>query len=63
VLQKSETETRLRIAGALRFADGKAKAQCHWCGGELELPIALLAPDPVPVERYTVRLTRERTTE
>ena len=58
VLQKSGTETRLRIQGALRFDEDGAHAKCHWCKHDIIVPVQLDYPeDDVQRERFTVRLT------
>lgn len=51
VLQKSETQTRLRTDGPITFGlDGKARARCYWCKAEIELPMQLTSEGDLPGE-------------
>lgn len=53
VVQKSGSETKLRIAHPVYFnADGRCIARCHWCKSELELPVRLEAE--IEAETFTI---------
>jgi hypothetical protein len=57
LLQKSGSQTRLRISGQLVFAeDGTAEAQCYWCKALVKsIPIQLSPDTPVEQERFFLK--------
>lgn len=52
VLQKSGKRIRLRIKGRILFDDGICKAQCYWCGDEVEMPLEIIEGTEIPQERF-----------
>lgn len=57
LLQKSGSNTRLRITGQLTFQDdGTAEANCYWCKTLVKsLPITLSAKVEEPTERFVFK--------
>ena len=55
IVQKSGSQTKLRIAHPVYFDEsGACFAKCHWCKGEVELPIELKKNISIESERFTI---------
>lgn len=53
VLQKSGTQTRVRVQGQITIDDqGVCRAQCYWCKSEIEIPLRLAANTFVESETF-----------
>lgn len=55
VLQKSGKRTRLRTKGQIVFEQGLCKAQCYWCGSEIEIPLEIRDGTPIVQEQFVLR--------
>ena len=55
VLQKSGSQTRVRIEGAVTFnKDGLCKSKCYWCKTEINVPIRILDGTEIESERFII---------
>jgi len=52
VIQRVGDTTRIRAGGSVEFTPDGCKTRCHWCKGEITLPLALQPDVDVPSERY-----------
>lgn len=56
LLQKSGSQTRLRLTGQLVFAeDGTAEAQCYWCKKAVKVPVVLAPGTQVESETFILK--------
>jgi hypothetical protein len=55
VIQKSGSQTRLRIAHPVYFdEDGACFARCHWCKTKISVPVTLEKGIEVRPEKFTI---------
>ncbi len=56
VIQKSGSQTRLRVAHPIVFDDeGRCFAKCHWCKTTIEVPVELQQGLEVENERFVIK--------
>lgn len=56
LLQKSGSQTRLRISGQLVFGeDGAAEAKCYWCNKSVKVPVSLAPGTSVESETFILK--------
>lgn len=55
VIQKTGDRTRIRSGGPVEFtADGTCHTKCHWCKGDIQLPLQLREDVTIPAERFII---------
>jgi hypothetical protein len=55
VLRKSGDRVTLRTHGPIEFIDGECRTQCHWCKGQITLPLAVSDDiEDMPAERFVI---------
>jgi hypothetical protein len=56
VLQKSGSQTRVRIQGAVLFdEEGLCKSQCYWCKEPITVPLKIAQGTSIQSERFVIK--------